>query len=157
MRAGEILLPSNLQQYLHAHIPLSAAMQVSVLELGMDFVHLAAPLAPNINHRETVFGGSASAVAILAAWSLLHVRMRAAGVDSRLVIQRNTMDYGLPIDGDFTARSSLAQPEQWGFFLRMLARKGKARIEVVSVLECAGTVVGKLSGEFVALGKSAKD
>jgi thioesterase domain-containing protein len=145
--------PGDLQQYLHAHIPLSAAMQVSALDVGTDSVRLAAPLAPNINHRETVFGGSASAVAILAAWSLLHVRLKSAGLDVRLVIQRNTMDYGLPIEGDFTARSSLAEPQQWDLFLRMLARKGKARIEVVSVLECAGTVVGRLSGEFVALGK----
>jgi thioesterase domain-containing protein len=147
--------PNELQQYLHDHIPLSRAMQVSVRAAGEDGVLLAAPLAPNINHRETVFGGSASAVAILAAWSLLHVRMKRAGVDSRLVIQRNTMDYDLPIEGDFTARSSLAQPGQWDFFLRMLARKGKARIEVLSVLECEGAVVGRLSGEFVALGKSS--
>lgn len=149
--------PGDLQQYLHAHIPLSAAMQVSVLDISTDTVQLAAPLAPNINHRETVFGGSASAVAILAAWSLLHVRLKSAGVDSRLVIQRNTMAYELPIEGDFTARSSLAQPDQWDFFLRMLTRKGKARIEVVSVLECAGAVVGRLSGEFVALGKASRD
>lgn len=148
--------PGDLQQYLHAHIPLSAAMQVSVLDVGTDSVRLAAPLAPNINHRDTVFGGSASAVAILAAWSLLHVRLKSAGLDVRLVIQRSTMDYGLPIEGDFMARSSLAEPEQWDFFMRMLTRKGKARIEVVSVLECAGEVVGRLSGEFVALGKSAK-
>lgn len=148
--------PDGLQQYLHAHIPLSAAMQVSVLDVGTDSVRLAAPLAPNINHRDTVFGGSASAVAILAAWSLLHVRLKSAGLDVRLVIQSNTMDYGLPIEGDFTARSSLAEPQQWDLFLRMLARKGKARIEVVSVLECAGAVVGRLSGEFVALGKLAK-
>jgi thioesterase domain-containing protein len=149
------MLPGDLQQYLHAHIPLSAAMHVSVLDVSTDAVRLAAPLAPNINHRETVFGGSASAVAILAAWSLLHVRLKAAGVDSRLVIQRNTMDYELPIEGDFTAQSALAQPEQWALFMRMLTRKGKARIEVVSVLECAGAIVGRLSGEFVALGKSA--
>ena len=148
--------PGDLQQYLHAHIPLSAAMQVSVLDIGTDSVRLAAPLAPNINHRDTVFGGSASAVAILAAWSLLHVRLKSAGLDVRLVIQSNTMDYGLPIEGDFTARSSLAEPQQWDLFLRMLARKGKARIEVVSVLECAGAVVGRLSGEFVALGKLAR-
>jgi thioesterase domain-containing protein len=57
----------ELQAYLHAHIPLSAAMQVSVDAVAADGVTLRAPLAPNINHRETVFGGSASAVAILAA------------------------------------------------------------------------------------------
>jgi thioesterase domain-containing protein len=61
-----------LEEYLHGHIPLSRAMQVSVRELTDELVVLGAPLAPNMNHRSTVFGGSASALAILAAWSLLY-------------------------------------------------------------------------------------
>jgi len=144
-----------LQQYLHEHIPLSKAMQVSVVSVLPESVVLRAPLEPNINHRETVFGGSASAVAILAAWSLLHMRLHAAGIDCRLVIQRNTMDYGLPIAGEFTARSSLQHPEDWPLFLRMLTRKGKARVAVATILEYAGQVVGRFTGEFVALGGAA--
>jgi thioesterase domain-containing protein len=147
--------PTELQRYLHDHIPLSQAMQVTAVSVSTDAVLLSAPLAPNINHRETVFGGSASALAILAAWSLLHVRLRAEGVDCRLVIQRNMMEYALPIQGEFFARSSLEQPAQWPGFLRMLQRKGKARVSVLSVLEHQGQAVGRLQGEFVALGPGA--
>jgi thioesterase domain-containing protein len=147
--------PIELQHYLHEHIPLSQAMQVAAVTVSTESALLSAPLAPNINHRETVFGGSASALAILAAWSLLHVRLRAEGVDARLVIQRNTMEYAQPIQGEFFARSSLEQPEQWPFFLRMLQRKGKARVSVVSLLEHGGQPVGRLQGEFVALGAGA--
>jgi len=143
--------PGELEAYLHGHIPLSQAMQVSVARVGADEVVLRAPLAPNINHRDTVFGGSASAVAILAAWSLLHVRLRAERLQSRLVIQRNTMDYALPILGEFSARSSLEHPDEWPRFTRMLARKGRARMAVVAVLEAQGQVAGRLTGEFVAL------
>lgn len=64
----------SLEKYLHEHIPLSKAMQVSVIEAGQNKVILSAPLAPNINHVGTAFGGSESTVAILAAWSLPHVR-----------------------------------------------------------------------------------
>ena len=142
---------SELEAYLHAHIPLSVAMQVSVRAVDADGVTLAAPLAPNINHRDTVFGGSASAVAILAAWSLLHTRMLADGIATRLVIQSNTMDYDRAISGDFTARSALVEPEQWPRFVRALARMGRARLRVSAVLECDGEVAGRLTGEFVAL------
>jgi thioesterase domain-containing protein len=142
-----------LQQYLHDHIPLSKAMQVEVRRVQPDEVILAAPLAPNINHRETVFGGSASAVAILAAWSLLHTRLDSAGIDSRLVIQGNTMHYALPISGTFTARAFIENAADWQHFVRMLSRKGRARISVTSVLEYDGRQVGRLQGEFVALGK----
>src|SRR5688500_6546081 len=93
-----------LQQYLHDRIPLSKAMQVVVHEATDERVVLEAPLTPNINHRETVFGGSASAVAILSAWALLYVRLHAEGLQkTRVVIQRNTMTYSRPMYGDFSA------------------------------------------------------
>jgi thioesterase domain-containing protein len=144
-----------LQQYLYDHIPLSKAMQVEVKRVHADEVVVVAPLAPNINHRETVFGGSASAVAILAAWSLLHTRLQSAGIESRLVIQSNTMHYDLPVAGEFTARAFIGQKDAWQYFVRMLTRKGKARITVSSVLEYDGKQVGRLSGEFVALAGAA--
>ena len=105
--------PSELEAYLHAHIPLSRAMQVSVARASPESVVLSAPLAPNINHRDTVFGGSASALAILAAWSLLHTRMNAEGLASRLVIQRNTMSYEEPIVGTFTATARARPSLSW--------------------------------------------
>ena len=142
---------SELQQYLYDHIPLSKNMQVGVIEIQQEGVILSAPLAPNINHRETVFGGSASAVAILAAWCLVHTGLAQAGIISRLLIQRNTMDYLLPINGTFSARSFLKSASDWEKFLRMFARKGRARIQVSSELIYSGQIAGTLQGEFVAL------
>ena len=141
----------ELERYLHDHIPLSKAMQVGVVDVRADAVVLSAPLAPNINHRDTVFGGSASAVAILAAWSLLHTRLISAGVSSQLVIQRNTMSYLLPITGAFTATATMPGAGDWATFLRVLARKGRARITVTARLHSAGQLAGELDGDFVAL------
>lgn len=107
------MTPLELENYLHEHIPLSSAMQVSVTEVSLEEVVLGAPLAPNINHRDTVFGGSASALAILAAWSLLHTRLSASGINTRLVIQRNSMSYEHAIAGYFTAKASAPSPEAW--------------------------------------------
>jgi thioesterase domain-containing protein len=149
--------PSDLEQYLHEHIPLSRAMQVSVVEVAADSVTLAAPIEPNINHRGTVFGGSISAVAILAAWSLLHTRLRGEGVACRLVIQRNSIDYLKPVDGDFTARSLPPDAADWQIFTRMLARKGMARITIRCVLKCTDATVAEFEGEFVALAGGGGD
>ena len=145
--------PHELARYIHEHIPLSKAIGVSVLAIEADAVTLQAPLEPNLNHQQTVFGGSASALAILASWALLHVRLQSAGIAARLVIQRNVMEYQSPILGQFTARSTLEHPEGWKPFTDMLARRGKARITVLAVLEHLGRVAGRFSGQFVALGK----
>ena len=143
--------PSELQRYLYEHIPLSAAMGVAVLQVTPDLVELGAPLDRNINHRQTVFGGSASAVAILAAWSVVQVRLRAANLGCRLVIQRNTVDYDHPISGDFVAQARLAHSEDWPAFVRLLQRRGRARITVSATLLFEGRIAGRFSGEFVAL------
>ena len=143
---------TELQAYLHEHIPLSEAMGVSVLEASVQRVVLAAPLAPNINHRDTVFGGSASAVAILAAWAMLHLRLSEQGLGGRLVIQRNTMDYLAPMAGRFTAVAQAPSPQAWQGFSRMLQRKGVGRIVQTSRLYCDEAETGRLEGEFVAFG-----
>jgi thioesterase domain-containing protein len=145
------MTPAELETYLHKHIPMSGAMQVTVVDLQPDHVILSAPLAPNINHRETVFGGSAAAVATLAAWSLVHTRLTSAGIPSRLVIQRNTMSFKKPITGTFVAQSSISHPEKWELFTRTLKQKGTARVTVTCELVFAGRPAGYFEGDFVAL------
>jgi thioesterase domain-containing protein len=156
-QASSAMTSAVLEEYLHTHIPLSRAMSVAVVDIADDWVTLQAPLAPNINHRETVFGGSASALAILAAWSLLHTRLHRLGIHSRLVIQRNTMEYNLPIDGIFIAESKLTRPDAWDRFVRTLKRRGRARLAVDAVLKYDARVAGHFHGEFVALGHEPVD
>lgn len=147
------LLPttSDLEAYLHEHIPLSAAMAVRVDRVDADAVALWAPLAPNINHRDTVFGGSASALAILAAWSLVHAKLTAQGRSCRIVIQRNEIDYDAPLVGDFSAVARLAHHDAWERFVRVLDRRGRSRIAVTCTLTSEGIVGGRFAGSFVAI------
>jgi thioesterase domain-containing protein len=145
------MLPGDLEAYLHAQIPLSRLMGVRVCEVVYGSVLLDAPLLPNINHHETAFGGSVSALAILASWALIHTRLKADNVAVNLVIQRSTINYERPITGPFAARSKLTSPLLWGPFRSMLARKGKARIEVTTLVQCNGDVKAMFYGTFVAL------
>lgn len=140
-----------LQEYLHERIPISKAMGVEVLEATVDGVRLAAPLSPNINHRETVFGGSASAVAILSAWSLLYLRLKNEHMNSRIVIQRSTITYEQPITDTFTSSSVVCDPPDWLKFITTLKRRKRARVKIRSILECHERKVGEFEGEFVAI------
>lgn len=146
---------SELEAYLYQQIPVSKLIGISVLSADADQVVLRAPLQPNINHCDTVFGGSASAVAILAAWSLIHLRLTDMGIASRIVIQRNTIEYTSPIPGDFTATATPPDEASWHRFFETLRRRGKARIQVSSVLEYEHRIAGKFTGDFVALRPSA--
>jgi thioesterase domain-containing protein len=142
----------TIQAYLYKQIPLSKAMEIQVIEVTNNLVILAAPIKPNINHRSTVFGGSASALAILSAWTLVNFRLESEGIKTRLVIQKNTIAYDKPITSDFEAVCSLTDRQVWTRFSQILQRKKKSRITLNSSLQCQGQQVGEFTGVFVALG-----
>lgn len=140
-----------LEHYLHEHIPISGPIGVRVLEAGPDGVRLAAPLGPNLNHRQTAFGGSLSAVAILAAWSWLHLKLRGEGFVGRIVIQGNSMEYLAPAEGDFEADCRAPGAERWELFARTLAQRGRARLELDAEVHCGGRLVASFRAQYVAL------
>ena len=145
----------SLEAYIHRQIPITAHMGVGIVDASVNRVELSAPLAPNINHRETVFGGSAAAIATLAAWTLVLVRLRDEGIAGRLVIARNSMQYGKPITDDFTAVASVDQidgwADGWDRFLAGITRKGRGRLTARSNLFLNGQQVAEFEGLFVAI------
>lgn len=140
-----------IERYLHAQIPLSAVMGVRVAHATAGRVRLTAPLAPNINHNETVFGGSAASVATLAAWTLLHLRLTAEGLSARVLIQRSRMEYQRPIPGDFEARCCFEDALAWERFRTLLGRRCRARIRLTAELIYRDERTSAFEGEFVAI------
>ena len=136
--------------YVHAHIPITASLGARVEHYDGESVRLAAPLTPNLNHRATAFGGSLSAVAILSGWVLLHLQLHERGVANRLVIQRSTLEFDAPVDGDFTATATLPVAAVWNRFLATLSRHRAARVTVSSKIACASGVGGRHEGTYVA-------
>ena len=145
-------MTTDLEAYLHSNIPLSAAMGVRVKVATPERVLLFAPLVPNINHHQTVFGGSGVVLATLSAWSLLHLRLRREQLDAQLVIQRSSMEYERPIPGDFEAVCGFADDSAWQRFRLMLMRRGRARMTLNAHLLYASHEMGSFVGDFVAMG-----
>jgi thioesterase domain-containing protein len=149
--APEDLSAMEIERYLHRNIPLSAAMGVRVKMAGPHRIELAAPLAPNINHQSTVFGGSASALAMLSAWTLVHLGLRREGIEASTVIQRNVMHYEAPMHGEFIAVCALADASAWRRFVRTIERHGRGRIAMTAHLLADGRRKASFEGDFVAL------
>ena len=144
------MTPEALRTYLHDHIPLSRAMAVEVLEASAAHVLLEAPLEPNINMHGTMFGGSSATLALLAAWSVMHLKLETSGIAGQLVIHRTATEYALPIAGPAQASAHLDEAN-WPGFLQTFHRRGRARLTVASELLFEGEIAGRLTGEFVAI------
>lgn len=139
----------ELTSYLRGQIPLANAMQVNVAGYDGTTLHLAAPLTPNLNHHETAFGGSIATLAILGGWSLLHLALTESEVAARLMIQKITLDYLRPIDGDFEAIA--AKTSDVTDFVASVQRKRKGRCTLQVEIHCNGRCCAKLEGHYVAL------
>lgn len=102
-----------LQDYLLRQFPLAQAMAVQVEDITPDALSLAAPLAPNSNHQQTLFGGSGVTLCILACWSLLYCRLQAAALAGEIVIQRQQMHYQRPASADVWAEAQFIDETDW--------------------------------------------
>jgi len=141
----------RLRDVLYRDIPLSRAMEVSVQQADPACTVLSIPLAPNANHMSTVFGGSANTLAILAAWSLLHLRLAAAQPTCQIVIQHSSMHYLHPMPGAAEAVCRFDDETEWARFSRTLARRGRARLTLPAEVSSSGRVCARFEGEFVAV------
>lgn len=139
------------QKYMNEQIPITRHLGVKVLTFDGKQIVLYAPLAENINHRGTVFGGSLASVAMLAGWTLLHLTLANENVASRLVIQKNKMDFLKPVQNDFKTVCVLPEQEQWDKFIHFIKRKNKARLEMKAELFCEDELVAVHIGNYVAV------
>ena len=143
-----------LEVYLLSSAALVPYLNVTITQLTASSLTLAAPLAPNINHKGMAFGGSLHAIATLACWGLLssylgEYRQDTGGVS--IVVSRSEVDYLLPVTNDFTITATLDDLSQWQRFMTSLKQHSKARLVLTAELLLAGGESAlNYRGEFAA-------
>ena len=142
---------ARLQAALAREIPLSRAIGITVASWDGRTVQLAVPLAPNVNHQDTAFGGSLSAAATLAGWSALWLLLDAHGMAHQVVIQDASIEYRHPVTTDFTVECALPEASAVERFLATLRERGRARLGLVATVGSPGQELVWFRGRYVAL------
>lgn len=138
---------TRLQQYMHAHIPLVAQMQVRVDGYEEAGLRLSAPLAPNINHERTAFGGSLASLLTLACWGYLWLMLEDRQ-PLHIVVKDAHLDYLKPVSGRLAALCPQPAADTLERFLETLTRRGKARLELDAVITQNGETAVRYRGSF---------
>ncbi|RYD23741.1 MAG: thioesterase [Verrucomicrobiaceae bacterium] len=142
-------LRRDTEAFLHEQIPISRAMGVAVESCDLEKLVLTAPLAVNHNHLGTAFGGSLGAIATLAGYTLLWVRM--AERSSHIVIRDSRIRYNHPVKKQIRAACHEPDAKKFAAFMKCFREKGKARIRLrVTIVEDERACV-EFEGEFVAI------
>lgn len=142
----------HLQQVLHRDIPLTAHMQMQVLSWHDHVLRLRLPLDPNVNHKNTMFGGSLYCGAVLAGWGWLYLSLRDAGIeDGHIVIQEGQVSYPQPVRGAGIAECEMPDATVWQRFITTYQRRGRARITLHTriINEGCDAAAVEFSGQFV--------
>ena len=141
-----------MQDRLNKEIPISRQMGLKVEKANITEVVVSAPIAPNVNHQGTVFGGALASALLVSGWCLAEIRLREWGHQGHIVVMKSEIDYLCPVDSDFLATCRLNDEKKWEEFRRVLEQRKKARIWLEStILNKEGNPAVKLNGLFVAL------
>jgi len=142
-------LAERIQELLHAKIPITRAMGVRVAEYDGRRLVLSAPLAENVNHLGTAFGGSLNTLAVLSGYGLLWLELQDE--ECHIVIRDSSISYERPVRGGLRASCALPEAEKLAEFKQTFHQRGKARIALASTIEDQGVTAVRFRGTFVAL------
>lgn len=143
----QVSTAAELEGTIHELIPLSVAMGVTVESFENDILMLSAPLAPNINHQMSAFGGSLSALSALAGWGMLQLQIGKMHMVGNTVVGRSEATFLRPVMKHLICRCSL--PTDFAVFQQKLLTRGKSSVSLMTEIVEGGEVAMTTSSQFV--------
>jgi thioesterase domain-containing protein len=139
----------ELQHTLYQEIPITRHFNLTVGSYDERCLRLDAPLAENINHAGTAFGGSLSALLTLAGWGIVWFILRESQLQGEIVIQDSSCNYLQPVTHNFSAYCYKPEAPEITRFERMLRSHGRARLEIDATIPTQDKVAVSFHGRYV--------
>lgn len=127
-------------------------MGIAVKSYDGRRLRLTAPLAANVNHQMSAFGGSLFSLAALAGWGLLQLQLSELQLDCNTVIAGGNVAYKRPVFADFDCICEL--PPDWEGIVEQLKTTGRAALELTPWVEVDGETAMTFTGRYVINVKS---
>ncbi len=138
---------AKLEAAYHDLIPLSGHMGIRVKSFADDRLVLTAPLAPNVNHQGSAFGGSLFSIAALSGWGLIQLTIAKLDRPSNTVIANTDVSFKRPIYDEIECVCEL--PDSWEATEQALLDSGRASLILKPQIETKGEVAMAISGRYV--------
>lgn len=141
------------QAFLYADIPLVKAMQMSLTAITEQSLSASAPLTPNINDKNTVFGGSSSALMTVCGWSLIKIQLEQQGLANDVVISHADTQWIKAQSDDLVVKVETKEPLNWQEICQHLVTNNRnKKIDIqCQVLNQQGEICCTMIGSYVIL------
>lgn len=124
---------------IHKDVPLTAAMQLSVVSFDGQTLVLGVPLSANFNDKGSAFAGSITSLGSIAGWCLLTLWAEGEIGPCQIAIYDAHFSFRKPLRADFTASVGLPSADECEALRQSVERKGKGKISLrISLAEAEG-------------------
>jgi len=144
-------ISKKLTEFFQTHLPITQFMELDVDTYDGQQLTLKAPLAPNINDKQTAFGGSLYNACVMACWGFAHLKTLEAGIDGNQVVVSGSIKYKRPVTGEIKATCTSPGAEAEHHFIDGFTRHGKGKIELTAKVMCEGKVAVEFEGTYAVL------
>jgi len=138
----------KLTEFFQTHLPITDYMGMSVEYYDGHTLTLKAPLAPNINDKQTGFGGSLYNMAVMACWGMAYLKTQEAGIHCNQVVVKGAIEYKAPVTGEIRSTCHVADRSVTEAFIHDFKTTGKARLDLSSSIECNGKQAVEFHGQY---------
>ena len=144
------------QAAIYNNIPLVENMQLQLQTINSHHITATAPLAPNINDKSTVFGGSSAALMTICGWSLIKFQLESRQIDNDVVIHRSELQWNQAQTDDLIITAHIESDINWTDLIATLNNKNRSiRIKInCEVLNQANQVCSQMTASYVILKNS---
>jgi thioesterase domain-containing protein len=144
-------ISEKLSLFFKTHLPITQFMQMDVQSYDGQTLILHAPLPPNINDKQTAFGGSLYNASVMACWGMLYLKTLEAKITCNQVVTKGAIEYKAPVQGDILAICHAPDANDLEKMLQAFSQKGRARITLSSSIECSGKKAVEFEGTYAIL------
>ncbi len=144
-------IESKLQDFFKSHLPITQFMEMDVESYDGKTLVLHAPLNPNINDKQTAFGGSLYNASVMACWGMLYLKTLEANITCNQVVTKGSIEYKAPVKGDIRAICHAPDETELAKLMKAFKDKGRARLTLQATIECSGKIAVEFEGTYAIL------
>lgn len=139
----------ELIDYLRENVPLTREMDIQAGLQNQDWLELAMPLTPNLNDKQTAFGGSLATLCTLSGWCICAQLCKSQTLDVDISVIDSQIRYRLPVKLDpVRARAYYPGKLRINEFIASIKQQGHARLTLNAEVLLEGHAAVNFEGRY---------
>jgi thioesterase domain-containing protein len=140
-----------LQTFMDDKVPVTKAMEISVVQSDETGTIFKASIEANINDKGVAFGGSLFSVASLASWAVVDHLLKQHNLDAKIFVHTAESKFLASVTQDFTVICKRPEDNDIDSFFEMIKRKGRGRLTITAQIHENNVLAFESTATYVAV------